>query len=135
MNGRGTPAPQRARLQSAPAQRNPAMMEYQLNTCRRTPPEDLRPGMFVVILGVTHELLAPGPFETPRIVRISCISCADGSPLRILSICLPFIQLEDADGDLRTLDIRRQSIGEVDEFYALEAFTRPASITRRYRDE
>lgn len=108
------------------------MNENPINACRRIPPEDLRPGMFIVILGVVHEFLVPGSFDDPaisrpRTVRFTCIGCADGEPLRILSICIPFVQLEDACGNLRTLDIRCEQIGAVAEDYALEAFTRPAS--------
>jgi hypothetical protein len=106
------------------------MIENQSNLCRRVPPEDLHPGMFIVVLSVMHEMLAPGSMDdpalrTPRMLRIACTSCADGEPVRVLAVCLPFVQAEDARGELRTLDIRQHQLGAVAEGYALEVFTRP----------
>lgn len=43
----------------------------------------------------------------------------------MLSVCLPFVQVEAADGELAALDVRRHAIVALSEAYGLEAFTRP----------
>jgi hypothetical protein len=105
-------------------------MTGEINVCRRVAPEDLRPGLFVAVLSVVHEVYPPSAFEEPELrpprpVRVVCMGCADGEPLRVVSVCVPFVQLEDARGELRTLDIRREQLGVLADDYGLEAFTRP----------
>src|SRR4051812_38766909 len=105
-------------------------MTGEISTCRRIAPDDLRPGMFVAVMGVVHEVFPTGAFDAPEIrppraVRVVCTGCSDGEPLRIICICIPFVQLEDARGELRTLDIRQQILAELAEDFGLEAFTRP----------
>jgi hypothetical protein len=106
-------------------------MTGEINVCRRVAPEDLRPGLFVAVLSAVHEVYPPAALEAaefrlPRPVRVVCLGCADGEPLRVLSVCVPFVQLEDSKGELRSLDLRQQQLGVLAEEYALEAFTRPA---------
>jgi len=105
-------------------------MTWKLTVCRRVAPEDLRPGLFVAVLGVVHEVFPPSALESAefrpiRPVRVVCTGCADGTPLLVVSVCVPFVQVEDAKGELRTLDVRREQLGVVGEDYGLEAFTRP----------
>lgn len=105
-------------------------MAGEMTACRRIAPEDVRPGIFIAVLSVVHEVYPPAAFEAPwtgppRPVRITCVRCADGEPLRVVSVCLPFVQAEDAQGDLRRLDLRQHVLGRLDESYAMEAFTRP----------
>ena len=101
--------------------------------CRRLHPEDLQPGTFVAVLGMVHEVYPPWSLESPdllppRPIRLVCMGCADGEPLRILAVCLPFVQAEDAAGELRTLDVRQHQLASVPEDYALEVFTRPSRV-------
>lgn len=103
-----------------------------LNThiTRRLAPEDIVPGVFVVILHAVHEVYLPGcfsdvPGSTPTPVRLTCTDCADGEPRRVLAVCLPFVQTQDAQGNRCVLDIRRHALALVNEEYALEAFTHP----------
>jgi hypothetical protein len=64
------------------------MIENQSNLCRRVPPEDLHPGMFIVVLSVMHEMLAPGSTDdpalrTPRMLRIACTrDCSRGNGVK-----------------------------------------------------
>ncbi|MBX3389445.1 MAG: hypothetical protein KF691_08320 [Phycisphaeraceae bacterium] len=86
--------------------------------------------MFVATLYETHEVLPPQALDvTPglsvRPIKVACYDCADGEPRRVLSVCLPFVQVESAEGWLSTLDVRRQSLVELSEMFGLEAFTRP----------
>lgn len=105
-------------------------MTERIEVCRRVAPEDLRPGLFVAVLSVVHEVYTPtalemADFRPPRPVRVVCNGCASGEPLLVVSVCVPFVQVEDARGNLRTLDVRREQLGAVAEAYGLEAFTRP----------
>lgn len=43
----------------------------------------------------------------------------------MIAVCLPFVQVETARGQLRTLDVRQHQLGLLAEDYGLEAFTRP----------
>lgn len=97
---------------------------------RRLPPEDIEPSMFVAIVCVVHEFYLPGQFDAAYArrhdpIRIPCVDCADGTPMRVLAVCLPFVQAENPQGILRTIDTRTQILARVSEDYALEAFTRP----------
>jgi len=93
-------------------------------------PEDIQVGMFVTVLYETHEILPPKAFDVEpgqavRPVRIACMDCADGEPRRVLTVCLPFVQVETPEGWLSSLDVRRHSIVALSEMFGLEAFTRP----------
>ncbi len=105
-------------------------MTNELNIVRILRPEDIREGMFVAVLYETIEVYPPNwwdppPGTSPRPVRLACSACADGEARRVMSICLPFVQVEDARGDLAALDVRRHALVELAEMYGLEAFTRP----------
>ncbi|MCG3122212.1 MAG: hypothetical protein GIKADHBN_00593 [Phycisphaerales bacterium] len=105
-------------------------MANKLTVTRRIAPEDLRQGMFVVVISHIHEYFPTGLIESalsavPEPIRYPCLDCADGTPLRVLVVCLPFVHAEGPDGALKTIDTRTRILASVSEEYALEAFTRP----------
>lgn len=103
-------------------------MTQEITAIKRLAPEDIAPGAFIVVTGMIHELIPP-PCDViggvVPIFRVPCLGCADGDPLRVLAVCIPFVMVEDAQGDARTLDTRQHMLARVDEMYALEFFTRP----------
>lgn len=104
-------------------------MSENFSISRRLAPEDIRPGLFVVVLCRAHEVMLPMcdalPSEGVRVARVVCIECADGDPRRVVAVCLPFVQVEAADGSRSVLDTRVSTLAAVSEDYALEEFTRP----------
>ncbi|MBX3378915.1 MAG: hypothetical protein KF805_02380 [Phycisphaeraceae bacterium] len=105
-------------------------MMNEMTVVKVLPPEDIRAGMFVAVLYETHEVLPPKAFDVEpgqsvRPVRVACMDCADGEPRRVLTVCLPFVQVESPEGWLTSLDVRRQSVVALSEMFGLEAFTRP----------
>lgn len=101
---------------------------------RRLTPEDIRPGIYIGVLWENHQVFQPPcdaiSFEAPKSVMVPCLNCSDGVPRRVLSICLPFVQVEKPDGTLESLDTRRFALVELSEEFGLEAFTRPAKRSR-----
>lgn len=75
-------------------------------------PEDVRVGDYVTLLSVTCELpsfywlsdAALLPIDEP--VRIPFVPRSGGSPLKVKSICLPFVLVKQSSGKERTLDLR-----------------------------
>jgi hypothetical protein len=87
-------------------------------------PEDVRAGDYVAVLQVVCELpsfLWCGDSTTVRIdepVRVPFIPKQGGVPLKVRSICLPFILVETPSDTHRTLDVRRHLLARLDRDYA-----------------
>jgi hypothetical protein len=75
-------------------------------------PEDIRPGDFVTPLYVIAEIPSfwwccdawTLPLDEP--VRIRFTPSSDGAPLKVQSVCVPFVLTKTASGEHRTLDLR-----------------------------
>ncbi len=105
-------------------------MTQEITITRRLAPEDILPGMFIAIAAHTREifphwLIGSTPNHVPDVVRISVRGCVDGTPLRVVAVCLPFVMTENAKGAIETLDVRQHTLVTIDEMFALEVFTRP----------
>lgn len=91
-------------------------------------PEDVRAGDYVAVLQVVCELpsfLWCGDSTTVRIdepVRVPFIPKQGGVPLKVRSICLPFILVETSSGTHRTLDVRRHLLARLDRDYARDVW-------------
>ena len=79
-------------------------------------PEDVARGEFVALLNITYELptymwdAAQALLPVDELVRLQMIPSDAGTPLRVFGICLPFVYVKNAAGELTTLDLRRQQI-------------------------
>ena len=105
-------------------------MTQEITAIKRLAPEDIAPGLFIAVTAIVHEVVPPWligavPGDPAPVFRIPCIGCADGDPLRVLAVCIPFVMAEDAKGNVQTLDTRQHTLARLDEMYALELFTRP----------
>ena len=87
-------------------------------------PEDVRPGDFVALLHVTAELPSflwctdawSLPADEP--MRIQFVPCGGGVPLKVQSVCLPFVLVKLPIGGRRTLDLRQCRLARLDRAYA-----------------
>lgn len=87
-------------------------------------PEDIRLGDFVTILYAITELpsflwcadAATLPLHEP--IRYQFVPEKAGIPLKVKSICLPFVLVKHPCGDRRTLDVRQCRLARLDWGYA-----------------
>jgi hypothetical protein len=109
----------------------------------RLAPEDLRPGQDVAVLTETFEcptFLWCGEIPGARpdeAVRLHLMSRDGGRPLRIKSVCLPFLLAIRPDGKSRLLDVRRVQLVKLDPNYArlVRKAIRRKSAAVRERDD
>ena len=91
-------------------------------------PEDIRPGDFVTPLFVITELPSywwnGGSWDLPhdQPVRIRVIYNCDGMPMRVKSVCLPFVLAKCPAGEHSTIDLRKCQLARLDERYAKRAW-------------
>jgi hypothetical protein len=99
-----------------------------LSVAKPLAPEDVRPGDYVALL---HEI-----FELPsywwctdsalhprdELVRIRLVPTQESLPLRVKSICLPFVLAKKPTGEKRILDLRRCRLARLDKRYAATAW-------------
>jgi hypothetical protein len=91
-------------------------------------PEEVRPGDYVTPLHMIAEVPSywwfgeawSMPPEDP--VRMRYTTLCDGAPLRVISVCLPFVLLKQPCGSSRTLDLRRCQLARLDVRYAKRAW-------------
>jgi hypothetical protein len=92
-------------------------------TAASVAPEDLKRGTFVAILNEVYEF--PSflwcdcvPAERDELVRLRCLPAQDGVPLRIKSLCLPFVFVKSPFGHYHTIDVRKVQLVRLKECYA-----------------
>ena len=91
-------------------------------------PEDIRPGDYVSPLQMIAEVPSywwcGEDWNLPRDepVRIRYITNCDGAPLRVKSVCLPFVLVKQPGGKCLTLDVRKCQFARLDQDYARRAW-------------
>jgi hypothetical protein len=91
-------------------------------------PEEIRVGDFVTPLHMIAEVPSYYwfsecwnlPANQPVRIRFTCGS--DGTPLKVKSICLPFVLLKQATGSQITLDLRKCQLARLDRRHAKRAW-------------
>jgi len=91
-------------------------------------PEDIRAGDFVTPLFVITELPSfwwSGeawnlPHDQPVHIRLT-YNC-DGMPMRVKSVCLPFVLTKSPAGGQNTIDLRKCQVARLDKGYAKRAW-------------
>ncbi len=108
-------------------------MVTEITIAQRLAPEDVVPGIYVAILGLSQEYVKVEDDASgqPRVKRVSVTirACADGQPRLVVAVCLPFVMTQLADGKREPLDVRQHLLVRLDADYALEAFTLPSPDT------
>jgi hypothetical protein len=76
--------------------------------------EDIHCGDFITLLNATFELPSymwdQALLPPTELVRLKMIPSDAGLPLKVFSICLPFVYAKDTKGEIRTLDLRREQV-------------------------
>ena len=91
-------------------------------------PEDVRCGDFVAVLHVICEVpsyfWSGDSFRLPHdeLVRLKHIPDDAGQPLKVKSVCLPFVFAKNSAGERRTLDLRKCRLARLDRAYAKSAW-------------
>ena len=91
-------------------------------------PEEIVPGQYVAILDEVCELpsylWSDCGALTPRdqLVRIRYTPTSDAVPLKVRSVCLPFVLVKQPCGSKRTLDVRKSRLARLDRRYARAAW-------------
>jgi hypothetical protein len=99
-----------------------------LKTAKVLAPEDVRAGDYVAVLQVVHEIPSfwwcegMGTIRPEEPVRVPFFPKHAGVPLRVRSVCLPFILVKSPTGSLRSLDVRRCRLARLDRAHALAAW-------------
>lgn len=100
-------------------------------------PEEIRAGDYVTLLHVVCETPAlmwcddMALTGRDEIVRLQFVPENGGEPLKVKSVCLPFVLVKDASGQKRPLDIRRHRLAKLDRAYARAAWTNRKSKKKR----
>lgn len=105
-------------------------------------PEEIRAGDYVALLNVVYELpsffwcddAALMPREQP--VRIQFTPESDSVPLKVKSVCLPYVLVKHPEGRKFTLDVRRSKLARLGRGFAEVAWKaikkqRPKKSRRR----
>lgn len=103
---------------------------YSISTTRILAPEDIAPGQFVSAIYRIYERPAGSCCDESIASRevgvLRCRLNADDGPYRVLEVCLPFVLVEDADGDKSQLDTRDTTIARLSDAYGERAFAKRA---------
>lgn len=98
------------------------------NLARILAPEDVRPKMYVSIMHMVYEHVSwccePETWRKGQPARSLLLPDDPSEPAKVVEVCLPFILVEDADGECKTLDVRRQRLAELSQRYGDAVFMR-----------
>jgi hypothetical protein len=99
-------------------------------------PEEICVGDFVTPLHVFYDL--PSFFwddctlgRREELVRLCYLPETGGVPLKVLSICLPFVLVKQPSGEQRTLDVRKVRLARLNHKYAKAAWKLCKKRTKR----
>jgi hypothetical protein len=97
-------------------------------TAKVLAPEDVRAGDFVALLHVVKEIPSfcwfggIGTTRPDEPVRVPFVPKNGGVPLRVRSVCLPFILVKAPSGKQRNLDVRLARLARLDRAHARAAW-------------
>lgn len=101
---------------------------YSISTTRVLAPEDIAPGQFVSAIYRIYERPAGSCCDESIASRevgvLRCRLNADDGPYRVLEVCLPFVLVEDTDGDKSQLDTRDTTLARLSQAYGQRAFAK-----------
>jgi hypothetical protein len=115
-------------------------MNTESDISRQLAPEDIREDDYVAVIGEILQIVrwdcAPAvPGTPPETAHVLCFPFDNAEPLRVVSVCLPFVLVVDAKGGHRTLDARQLRLARVSERFGKKAFKRLARVPVRGKGE
>ncbi|MFG0276063.1 MAG: hypothetical protein ACF8QF_13510 [Phycisphaerales bacterium] len=97
-----------------------------VRTVKPVAPEDLAPGMYVTALAAVAQCWPDTDCvpegSTLRALRMSFTPVDAGVPLKVESVCLPFVLASEFDGRGRVLDVRSLRLARVRKKHAKAVF-------------
>ena len=96
-------------------------------TAKGVAPEDIRAGCWITVMRASCEFPSffwnadTSALPPERPVRFPYIPCTSGVPMKVRSVCVPFVLAESPDGELVTLDLRRCDVAEISAEFAKAA--------------
>jgi len=112
--------------------------QEQTGLARELAPEDIQRGMYVTPLYRVDEFM-PG-FSVDEAKRggvkplqVRWLPYDGGEPLKVLEVCLPFVLVNDRDGDRQTIDTRQVHLAQLSERYGWRAQKRKPRKTGKGR--
>lgn len=109
------------------------------NIARTVAPEDIAPGAYVTILHVIDEFLPlvldsnDASWRSVQPLRVRWLPCGEHAPMKVKSVCLPFVFARLPDGRHRTLDVRQHQLAEVSDAYGRSVFDAARDQRKRRR--
>ena len=106
-------------------------MKNELTISKPLAPEDIQPEMYVAALFVCTEYL-PGmwcddgePWKRREVKTARWLPCREaGLPLRVVTVCLPFVLVEKPCGTHESVDVRRVRLARLSDRYGRKASKR-----------
>ena len=112
-------------------------MKTQTKPSRVIGPEDVRRGDYVTVTHATYEFLPDGCTNTSdkevSPVRVTAMHHEAGRPYKVVSVCLPFVLVQDACNKLDTMDLRRHRIARVSRKYGKQTFKAMKALSKNDR--
>lgn len=87
-------------------------------------PEDIEPGDYVTVSHETFEYLPSGCERDAEPMRVTLIADNAGRPLKVVSICQPFVLVKDPNGKHYPLDLRAHRLARLSASYGKKTFKR-----------
>ncbi len=88
-------------------------MTSRIESTRAIAPEDLSVGRYVAVLHEISEYHFRDCECGVRTLRTQEVPSYTDYPVKVASVCLPFVFVETANGETDILDVRRQRLGAV----------------------
>jgi hypothetical protein len=115
-------------MASSPSTRSDKRPAAEATLAKALAPEEIRPGDLVtplhMIVEVPSYFWCEDCWSLPReqVVRIRYTPTSDGLPLKVKSICVPFVLVKQASGDQLTIDLRKCQLARLDRRYGKRAW-------------
>ena len=85
-------------------------------------PEDIELGDYVTVSHETFEYIPTGCEHDGQLRRVTMLADNAGKPLKVVSLCPPFILVEDPNGKHYPVDLRNHRLARLSGSYGKEAF-------------
>lgn len=108
-------------------------MKHKVKTTRKVAPEDMRPGDYVTVAHETAEFIFCLDEWRKQVepTRVTFMPDCAGQPLRVVSVCLPYVLVRTPERKHETLDLRRHHLVRLSRAYGKQAFDRLGKSRRK----